>query len=462
MADGRRNKGTAKHAGVVFQRRALPSGAVSWRARYTDPDTGKVVWETLPAVDAQDEAARTRWALAKKAENEDRAKDIAKGAPTKKGGTLEAAVERYFADVKAGLREKTIKAYGDATNAMLAWARAQGIESGDELRGEHLAALRAHLVNKPRHAQASGKGKGRGKRTATTRKRSPRTVNRELRSIKTVLSYLRRLGLVPLVTRDAIMDNLELVPESRPVPVFLKPTEIVKLIEAAGRHDADLFDLTRDEKARGLIKGSTPRYPAILPYLALVLLSGMRADEARLLRWDAVDLTAAPAGIITLRPDDVKTKHGRQVDLVVSPALASMLALLRLRAGRNKFVFGDLVTKDKTKSSTVEPALTRAAVEAARKRLVRAFGSPRYSWQQLRVTCGTYLTNAPGIFGAASAYRSARQLGHSVTIAEKHYLGVVHVDPNAKTLEAAMKIEELLRKEFRFEQPSETSSASGG
>ncbi len=37
-----------------------------------------------------------------------------------------------------------------------------------------------------------------------------------------------------------------------------------------------------------------------------------------------------------------------------------------------------------------------------------------FGWQVLRRTCGTFLTNAPGIFGEASAYRSARQLGHSV------------------------------------------------
>ena len=72
---------------------------------------------------------------------------------------------------------------------------------------------------------------------------------------------------------------------------------------------------------------------------------------------------------------------------------------------------------------------------------------PKFSLQVLRSTCGTFLTNAPGIFGAASAYRSARQLGHSVAIAEKHYLGLVRgISPTAGTLEAAMGIEDLLEK----------------
>ena len=59
--------------------------------------------------------------------------------------------------------------------------------------------------------------------------------------------------------------------------------------------------------------------------------------------------------------------------------------------------------------------------------------------------CGTFLTNAPGIFGAASAYRSARQLGHSVAIAERHYLGLLRGIPReAHTLDEAMGIEDLL------------------
>lgn len=35
----------------------------------------------------------------------------------------------------------------------------------------------------------------------------------------------------------------------------------------------------------------------------------------------------------------------------------------------------------------------------------------------------TYLTNAPGTYGAASVYHSAQQLGHSVRIAEAYHLG---------------------------------------
>jgi hypothetical protein len=63
--------------------------------------------------------------------------------------------------------------------------------------------------------------------------------------------------------------------------------------------------------------------------------------------------------------------------------------------------------------------LTSDAATAAARRLAN-YGAPaRSSWQALRRTCGCDLTNAPGIFGAASAYRSAKQLGHSLAVAEK-------------------------------------------
>src|SRR5690606_35237730 len=81
-------------------------------------------------------------------------------------------------------------------------------------------------------------------------------------------------------------------------------------------------------------------------------------------------------------------------------------------------------------------------VAAAVKRLRGTYGAPSFSPQILRSTCGTFLTCAPGIFGAASAYRSARQLGHSVAVAERHYLGLIRGIPReARALEEVMQIQ---------------------
>jgi integrase len=172
------------------------------------------------------------------------------------------------------------------------------------------------------------------------------------------------------VTKDAISDNLANVDAPRPVPEHLEPRELDDLVGAAARHDTILSKLTREEKEAGLTEGKTPRFAPTLPYLAVVLLSGMRADEARCLRWERVDLDAAPAGKITLRPEDVKTKIGRTIDLSVSPLLRTLLRTMKLKAGDATFAFGDLILEDeKTKEKTLVPALTPGEVKAAYKRL---------------------------------------------------------------------------------------------
>jgi hypothetical protein len=86
-------------------------------------------------------------------------------------------------------------------------------------------------------------------------------------------------------------------------------------------------------------------------------------------------------------------------------------------------------------------------IESTRARLIDEYGASKYDWQMLRSTCATYLTNAAGIFGAATAFMSARQIGHSVMVAERHYLGVHRGIPkDAHTLELAMQIEPHMRE----------------
>lgn len=121
------------------------------------------------------------------------------------------------------------------------------------------------------------------------------------------------------------------------------------------------------------------------------------------------------------------TKRTGVIDLAISPALRKMLAAMHLKSGGKGRVFG----------------LTREEAKASLRRIVAGYGAPAGStWQAFRRTCGCFLTNAPGIFGAASAYRSAKQLGHSVAVAERHYVDVVRGIPrDARTVEAAMQIE---------------------
>jgi hypothetical protein len=96
-------------------------------------------------------------------------------------------------------------------------------------------------------------------------------------------------------------------------------------------------------------------------------------------------------------------------------------------------------------------------VQSARARLLREYGAPAFDWQALRATCGTFLTNSQSIYGSATLFLSARQLGHSVQVAERHYLGVERSIPtDARTLEAAMRIEAVVEKALANIRPGLT------
>lgn len=423
----RRRRGP-KHPGVVLLKPDVKR-RIGWRARYVNPDSGRTVKETLDLKLSTLEL-RDDWAVRKSQQLAQRRLELAGGAQRTTGTGLEAAVDRYWDD-HPELRDRTLEIYRAAAAKLLAWAKRTGLRSADDVTGPRLLAFRAQLAREPKRVH--DKGGKRGQQRSTDERRSPSTVNVELRAVRTILGYLRRLGLLPRVSTDDLRDGLERLAVSHERGHFFKPLEMQQLLDAAARHDAATFAATREEHAGRKVAGSTPRYPAIGPFIACALLTGMRFGEVASLQWDQVDLDAigddgVAVGEIHLSAK-TKTKRARTIGLEVSPALRSLLLAIRPERARGS-VFG----------------LTKLAAEAAAKRLRRDFDAPAsFTWQALRRTCGCYLTNAPGIFAAASAYRSAKQLGHSVAVAEKHYVGVVRGIPrDARTLEAAMQIESAL------------------
>src|SRR5690606_17293482 len=198
-------------------------------------------------------------------------------------------------------------------------------------------------------------------------------------------------------------------------PGILRTAQIKQLLEAAILHDSETYSATRAEHAGHGEPGSTPRYPAIKPLLLVTLLTGMRFGEVVDLQWKEVDLQEGKVRLGTR----TKTKDTRIISFDVSPLLGEVLAELHSPGAKGR----------------VWP-MTVEQIRAAAKRLTKSYGAPEgWSFQTLRRTCGTYLTCAPNIFGASSAYQSARRLGHSVAVAEKHYLNVVTVSKEATTLE---------------------------
>lgn len=423
----RKHRGSSKHRGVVLVERPIPGGAgTRWLGRYVDPDTGKRREVAVPREHTTREQ-RAAWAADLAQKVDERRRKVAAGGPVKTGRALADVVEQYFTDHAGRLRASSVQVYRIAADELLAFASERRIKRADDLRGEHLEAFRTWALARPR--QNAARGEKRGARRPSGKRRSVVTANQRLRSVRTILTALRRLGLVPLLTSDDIKDRLRSEREPASLPAPLRPHEIPALLRAAMRHDAATFKITRQENKAGGKPGSTPKHQPVAPLVMFVLLTGMRRDEARLLRWDRVDVHHAPSGAIHLEAGDTKTARARMVDLSVSTQLQRLLAALRLRSGDALYVFG------------AEPP-SRDEMKIAALRLTRSYGAPSFTWQRLRETCATYLANAGGIFSGASAYREAKQLGHSVAVAERRYCDVVHVDATARTLEAAMCVEE--------------------
>ena len=399
------------HPGVVLASRTLPSGAVAWRARYTDPATGKVLWRTLEAT-LRTKEARAQWARALSASLGKRRADLAAGvAPPAVRVTVGAALASHVA-ASVNLRRRTAKTYAIAFGRFLAWTGAEGVAFVDELTPARLANLRESFI------VATKRTAGRGGRAPLADKpRAPVTVNREFKTLSTLFSAWRRAGLVAL-TSDQIADQLRPLATDTSLPVFLPAADLRRVLEAALRHDAE-------------------ERHAVAPLAAFLTLTGVRLMEAITLKWSDVHLDApgadgTPVGEFRLRAENVKTKRARTVGLEVSPGLREILCAMRARPGVDA-------------SGLVFHVNDKSGATKIRARLTSDYGAPRFAWKDLRSTCSTFLTNAPGIFGAASAFHAAKMLGHSVTVAESKYAGLLRGIPReARTLDAAMGLESTL------------------
>lgn len=428
----KKRRARTSHAGVKLLSRTLANGRVLHLARWVEPD-GKTREISFAPLGKTSEEARRAWAIHKARELAERRAAHAAGVEIKPQKNLADAVEDYFRGAAAeGLSSATLAAYREGSRPLQAWAAQAGVAWTQDLDGPRLVAYRKWLVGQKALVPLKGKGVGQGARLAGTSRRSPRQINKLLRSLRTILNQWRKEGLLPGLDSDGIRDSLGYTKVKHDLPRFLRAREVAALLEAARRHDDTCFALTRQEKVGAAPPGETARYQPIAPFIFASLMTGCRYAELAGLRWSAVDLEV---GEIGLSAQDVKTGRARRMALNLSPALLAMFKCMRLSAGRDPYVFGG------------GAPLPRHAAEAARRRLVNRFGAPAFTWHDLRRTCGTYLACAPGIYAGAGAFHAAKRLGHSVTVAERYYAGVVTDIPReARTIEAAMGIEVLAKQ----------------
>lgn len=427
----RKRRFRSPHPGVKIRKRDWPkTGLTSYSAIFTDPDTGRQHSVSLTELGLSNEEQRKQWAIKKSREIQRRKEELELGAPRRSQTEIDKAVDRFLDDKRMETRAKTMEVYGEALARFKHWARLAKLTIVEHLAPQHLAHLRTHLIGLPKRDAVKG-GK-RGQRHDGAERRSPYSINRDIRSIKTLLNYWRRRDLTPLLNSDHLTDRLQLVKEPKKLKTFLMQDDLAKLLQACLRHDAEKFSETRQEHAGFAPVGSTPRYFPVTPFLLTVLLTGCRVGEVRGLRWDQVFLDQKYIALGD--PEEIKTGMGRRITLAESPLLAVMLAAMKLRALDDTYVFGG------------KAELSEELADNCRSRLIKNYGAPAFTWQELRRTCGTFLMCSPGIRGENAAWLAAARLGHSLEVAQRHYWGVLtNVPAVAKTLEAAMGIEAIVR-----------------
>ena len=383
-----------EHKGVYLKKRNLKHSAYFY-ARWIDPTTKKEKTHRFPQ--EWTPAQRTDWALRK-------SKQLEEDTDSK---TIQERVEETLIMIRGSVKERTIETYADDWRLFGYWAKEANLVDPLDISTPILERFRFWLRRRPKLSPV--KGGIKGKKKLGKELPSAVTVNRRLRQVRHLLTQWRRLGYLN-INSDDIKDSLRGFRTATKQPEFLRLKEIPIVLNAARAYDNE--DIERQ---------------SIFPFILFCLLSGLRRGEALALRWEDIDFDAKPSGILYLDPKRTKMKQARIVDLSVSPMLRKLLARLQAQEGGGPFT-----------------SIHKDTIDTARTRLLRS-KCPHFTYQMLRATCATFLTNAPGIFGAASAYRSAKQLGHSVTVAERHYTGLVYVEPDAKTLEDAMDITDLLR-----------------
>lgn len=426
---------TAHPLVTLLNRRYVKKGVVYEYhvARWTEVKLGKpcVIEYKLDHITLPAREARRAWAIAK-------SKELVRLRDARAAGVIEPArvsiqdaVDDYAAAC-ARLRSKTKVGYELTINLFVEWCEAEGLDTLTDIGPAHLASLRKFLVAYPKRQAA--RNQKRGTREKTAEPRSDLSINRDLRAIKTALQHWRKSGWLSSVDRDAITDQLGYLKLARPQPIYLDPQQCKALLEACLRHDAECHVETREEHLGLRAVGTTRRYAPITPLVQFLLLTGCRLGEALSLKWTDVNLGAVDhngdiIGALALQPENVKTKFARVVTFDVCPSIRTLLAGMKLRASG---------------ASVFDTSLDYA--DSARDRLMRTFGAPSFRYKDLRSSCETYLVNAPGIFGAASVYRAAAQLGHAVAVAQKHYLSATSgIAPTARTLEQSMRIEGVVK-----------------
>ena len=400
MAKKRRTK--TAHPGVKLKKRQRANGTV-WLARWRDPITQREKEVSLTALDLTTAEQRRTWAIKKSEEIVALRRSLGPTHRATKRWSIDDAVDDYLARCRTRLAAPSARNYANGLSRFQDWASTHGFRELEDLLPERLSLYREFLRSSP--VRAAKKGGKIGERVESSELRSTSSTNSDLTKARIFLHDARRLGRLRLDS-DAITDALRAVPKATSEPDPLQAPDIRRLLAACIAHD----------EARADVMAGIPAGPIVL----FALLTGCRARELRELRTEYVDIESES---IRLPSAATKTRASRTIGLDISPSIVTLIRSMAPPA--DGYVFGG-----------AEP-VSETVLRQLRQRLTEKFGAPEFTFQRLRATCVSFLVNSTVL----PTIQSVRRTGHSLAVAEKHYLGIVRGIPReATTIEEAMGV----------------------
>jgi len=380
----------SRHPYVYLFTRARKDGATTYHARVCPPGDRAESISLTKHHGVRSQAEAERWAC-------DRSERLVEVVARRSGvrpWPVADAVDLYLEDCRTRLQETTVADYERAMRGFAEWT-GERVRYAEEVTPDLLFRYRTAVL--ARGTSASHR-------------------NSLLRRVAAGVQWIRRSGMLPLVTRDDIGDRLTKVREPRPVPEVLGRERVADLLAAAERHD-------REEAPRRR-RASTAMVRVAVALVRLHLLAGLRPGEVWGLDWREVRLRERQ---LNLAPR--KTGVGRVVDLDVSPSVVELLEQLGPRE-EGPVLPGVAAAAQSSQAS--------GALRGVRQRLSAVYGARPFLWKSLRSTCASYLLALPHV----PVYAAARRMGHGVEVMQRHYADLVKPVPGATTLEEALGLEE--------------------
>ena len=137
----------------MLRKRTWVSGVTTWFARWTDPDTSRVIDTNLTNLDKTSAESRTDWAKRKSKSLRDRRAAIEAGAPLRSSTLPKDAVKAFLCDREHHVRQRTIETYQESLDEFLEWTQSKGVSEVEQLSPRHLMQLSGDLASRRRQAQ---------------------------------------------------------------------------------------------------------------------------------------------------------------------------------------------------------------------------------------------------------------------------------------------------------------------